>query len=169
MIELDYRGGPVFTEDGQKKVDMILSRYPKKLNALLPLLHLAQEENEGYLTPAWLSHIANICETSPTHVEGVATFYTMFKFRRPGKYHLQVCTNISCSLNGGEQLLHQLEKRLNIHSGDTTEDGIFSLEECECLGACGGAPVVIVNQDYHEGVSPQILDEMIDEMQGNKA
>lgn len=155
----------MFSPEGQKKVETILSRYPIKVNALLPLLHLAQKENRGYLTPEWMEHVAEICEVPPTHVQGVATFYTMFKFKPPGKYHLQVCTNVSCGLCGGEELLEHIEKRLDTHSGHTTEDGQFSVEEVECLGACGYGPAMIVNEDYHEKLTVEKVDKILDELE----
>lgn len=154
----------MFSPEGQQKVEKILSRYPIKMNALLPILHVAQRENQGYLTSEWLHHIAKICEVSPTHVEGVATFYTMFKFKPPGKYHLQVCTNISCMLCGGEELLHHVEKKLNVPPGDTTDDQQFSLEEVECLGACGYAPVMIVNDDYYENLTLGQAEELLEKL-----
>ncbi|MBF0286223.1 MAG: NADH-quinone oxidoreductase subunit NuoE [SAR324 cluster bacterium] len=154
----------MFSPEGQKKVNHLLSRYPVKANALLPVLHLAQKENKGYLTPEWLEHAAKLCEVPLAHVEGVATFYTMFKFRPLGKYHLQVCTNVSCTLCGGSEILEHLEERLNVHAGHTTEDGQFSLEEVECLGACGYGPVVIVNEDYHEHLTIEEMDAMIDKL-----
>lgn len=152
----------MFSPEGQKKVEKILNRYPIKVNALLPILHLAQKENKGYLTPEWMKHVAEICEVPPTHVEGVATFYTMFKFHPPGKYHLQICTNISCGLCGGEEILEHVEKRLNTHTGHTTEDGQFSIEEVECLGACGFGPVMIVNDEFHEGLTIDAVDKILD-------
>lgn len=154
----------MFSPDAQTKITRLLSRYPIKQNALLPLLHLAQKENEGYLTPEWLEHVAGICEVPVTHVEGVATFYTMYKFKKPGKFHLQVCTNVSCSLRGGDDILKQLEERLSIHSGDTTEDGTFSIEEVECLGACAYAPVMIVNEEYHENLTPEKTDQLLNHL-----
>ena len=97
----------------QQQVDRLLSRYPIRRNALLPLLHMAQKENQGWLDSKWLNHVAKICEVSPTHVEGVATFYTMFRFRPPGKYHLQVCTCVPCCLVGGPEILEHLENLKN--------------------------------------------------------
>lgn len=158
----------MFSPEGQKKAEYILSRYPVKVNALLPLLHLAQQENKGYLTSEWLQHVAVLCEVPPTHVEGVATFYTMFKFKPPGRFHLQVCTNISCGLCGGEDILEHLENRLEVHAGHTTEDGNYSIEEVECLGACGYGPVMIVNEDYHEQLTIEKVDQIIDELEKNK-
>ncbi len=157
----------MFSPEGQKKADHLLSRYPIKVNALLPMLHLAQRENKGYLTLEWLRHVADVCEVPATHVQGVATFYTMFKFQPLGKYHLQICTNISCGLCGGEELLEHVEKRLEIHAGHTGEDGQFSIEEVECLGACGYGPVMIVNEDFHERLTLEDADQLIDHLAKN--
>lgn len=158
----------MFSPEGQKKAEHILSRYPIKMNAVLPILHLAQRENKGYLTLEWLQQVADICEVPATHVEGVATFYTMFKFKPLGKYHLQICTNLSCGLCGGEELLEHVEKRLNIHAGHTGEDGQFSIEEVECLGACGYAPVMIVNEEYHEGLTIEEVDLLLDQLENDR-
>lgn len=155
----------MLSPEGQKKAEFILSRYPVKMNAVLPMLHLAQRENQGYLTAEWLRVVAELCEVPPTHVEGVATFYTMFKFQPPGKFHLQICTNISCGLCGGEELLEHVEKRLQTHAGHTTEDGQFSIEEVECLGACGYGPVMIVNEEYHERLTLQEADGILDQLE----
>lgn len=135
------------------------------MNAVLPLLHLAQRENNGYLTGEWMELVASLCEVPPTHVEGVATFYTMFKLEPPGKFHLQICTNLSCGLCGAENLLAHVEDRLQIHAGHTTEDGQFSIEEMECLGACGFAPVMIVNEDFHENLTLEEVDRLLDELE----
>ncbi len=158
----------MFSPEGKKQVECLLKRYPRKQNALLPLLHLAQRENRGYLTSEWLKHIAEICEVSPTHVEGVATFYTMYKFKPVGKYHVQVCTNVSCNLCGGEKILEHLEELLGIHAGHTADDGQFSLEEVECLGACSYAPVMIVNEDYHENLTIEKVSELIESLAKRK-
>ena len=159
------RGGCVLSPEGQKKAEYILSRYPIKMNAVLPMLHLAQRENNGYLTAEWMEWVAEVCEVPPTHVEGVATFYTMFKLEPPGKFHLQICTNLSCGLCGGEELLEHVETRLQTHAGHTTEDGQFSIEEMECLGACGYAPVMIVNEDFHEKLTLEAVDGLLDQLE----
>jgi NADH:ubiquinone oxidoreductase subunit E len=119
----------LFSKDIQAQVDKLLSRYPIRQNALIPILHLAQNENEGWLSEVWMQHVADICEVPLTHVEGVVTFYTMFRLKPPGKYHLQVCTCVPCCLVGGTELLEHTEKKLDIHAGHTTDDGVFSIEE----------------------------------------
>ena len=157
----------MFSTEGKKELRRILSRYPIKRNALLPILHLAQNENEGWLSNEWIRHVSEICEVSETHVEGVISFYTMFKLKRPGKYHLQSCTCVPCCLLGGEELLEHTEKKLGIHSGATSEDGLFSIEEMECIGACSYEPAIIVNEDYHEKVNPQSMDNLLEEIRQN--
>ena len=157
----------MFSTEGKKELKRILSRYPIKRNALLPILHLAQKENEGWLSNEWIRHVAEVCEVSETHVEGVISFYTMFKLKKPGKYHLQICTCVPCCLLGGEELLGHTEKKLGIRSGATSEDGLFSIEEMECIGACNYAPAIIVNEDYHEKVNPQSMDSLLEEIRQN--
>jgi NADH-quinone oxidoreductase E subunit len=154
----------LFSKDIQTKVDNLLSRYPIKQNALIPILLLAQNENDGWLTEEWMQYVAEICEVPLTHVEGVVTFYTMFRLKRPGKFHLQVCTCVPCCLVGGTELLEHTEKKLNIHAGHTTADGEFSIEEMECIGACSFAPAIIVNEDYHEQVTPDKMNKLIDQL-----
>ena len=154
----------MFSKDIQTKVDNLLSRYPIKQNALIPILLLAQNENDGWLTEEWMQYVADICEVPLTHVEGVVTFYTMFRLKRPGKFHLQVCTCVPCCLVGGTELLEHTEKKLNIHAGHTTADGEFSIEEMECIGACSFAPAIIVNEDYHEQVTPDKMNKLIDQL-----
>ena len=154
----------MFSNHIQTQVDKLLCRYPIKQNALIPILLLAQNENEGWLTEMWMQHVADICDVPLTHVEGVVTFYTMFRLKRPGKYHLQVCTCVPCCLVGGMELLEYTEKKLEIQAGHTTDDGLFSIEEMECIGAGSVAPAIIVNEDYHEQVTPEKMNQMIDEL-----
>ncbi len=127
----------------------ILKRYPQKRSALLPLLHLVQEE-WGYLSPEALEEVANLLEMRPTDVWEVASFYTMFHFRPMGRCHIEVCHNLSCSLLGAESLLDHVKERLQIREGETTPDGRFSLGRAECLAACDAAPMVQIN-GYHYG------------------
>lgn len=150
--------------DTQKEITQLLSRYPIKRNALLPILHVVQKGNGGYLTPELLEEVAGICEVSQTHVEGVISFYTMYKLEKPGKFHLQVCTCVPCCLVGGEELLEHVEGKLGTHAGHTADDGVFSVEEMECIGACSYAPAVIVNEDYHEKMNPEKMDRLMDEL-----
>ena len=157
----------MFSEEGQKELERMLSRYPIKRNALLPLLHLAQQENGGWLSEESIKNVAEICDVSETHVEGVISFYTMYRLKKPGKYHLQICTCVPCCLVGGEELLEHTESKLGIHSGSTGDDGMFSIEEMECIGACSFAPAIIVNEDYHEKVNPESMDQLIADLSNN--
>ena len=154
----------MFSKDILTRVDNLLSRYPIKQNALIPILLLAQQENEGWLTEECMQLVADICEVPLTHIEGVVTFYTMFRLKRPGRYHLQICTCVPCCLVGGTELLEYTEKKLEIRAGNSTEDGVFSIEEMECIGACSYAPALIVNEDYYEQVTPEKMNKMIDEL-----
>jgi len=154
----------LFSKETKTKVNKLLSRYPIKQNALIPILLLAQKENEGSLSEEWMLHISEICEVPLTHVEGVVSFYTMLRLKRPGKFHIQVCTCVPCCLVGGTELLEKTEKKLNIQAGSTTEDGVFSIEEMECIGACSNAPAIIVNEDYRENVTSEEMEKMIDEL-----
>jgi NADH-quinone oxidoreductase E subunit len=140
-----------------EQIQKLMEKYPRKRSALIPSLRLAQGE-AGYLSLDLIREIAGIFELAPNEVNEVVTFYSMF-YRKPmGKYVIQVCTNISCMLCNAEEILSHLSKRLGIHPGETTSDGKFSLMEVECLGSCGTSPVIQINEDYHEELTPQKVD-----------
>jgi NADH-quinone oxidoreductase E subunit len=140
-----------------EQIQKLMGKYPRKRSALIPSLRLAQEE-AGYLTLDIIREIADIFELAPNEVNEVVTFYSMF-YRKPmGKYVIQVCTNISCMLCNAEEIVVHLSKRLGIHPGETTSDGKFSLMEVECLGSCGTSPVIQINEDYYEELTPQKID-----------
>jgi NADH-quinone oxidoreductase subunit E len=147
----------------------IIDRYPRPRSALIPLLHLAQEQ-DGYLTDEAMEHIAELVGITPAEVLGTASFYEMFKREPVGEYVVNVCTNISCLLMGGEDLLHALERKLGIKAGNTTTDGKFTLEDVECIAACTEAPCLQVNYRYFHQVSPSEADVLIDDLRsGRKA
>lgn len=152
-----------FSEATQQQFEQVLTRYPTKQAAILPTLWLAQTEF-GYLSPAVMEYIAGLLDLSPAYVLGVATFYTMFYKEPMGKCHVQVCTNLSCTLVGAEKIVRCLEEKLGVTVGQTTSDQVFSLSEVECLGSCGTAPVVQVNDDYHEKQTPEKVLSLIDEL-----
>ena len=154
----------MFSKETKSKVKTLLGRYPIRQNALIPILLLAQKENNGWLNEEWMEHVSEICEVPLTHVEGVVSFYTMLRLKRPGKYHIQVCTCVPCCLVGGEELLEQTEKKLSINAGSTTDDGVFSIEEMECIGACSYAPAIIVNEEYRENVTSEEMEKIIEEL-----
>lgn len=150
-----------FSEAGRAEFDRLLARYPDRNAVILPALHLAQKEF-GYVSDEAIVYVAGLLGTSPAHIEGVATFYTMYNRRPVGKYHVQICRNLSCSLMGAEALIAHVSVKLGIRPGETTPDGRFTLSEVECLGSCGTAPVMQVNEDYHENLTEERVDAILD-------
>jgi NADH-quinone oxidoreductase E subunit len=149
--------GPEF----EKKCDEIVGRYPQSKAAMLPVLWEVQHA-EGWVSSeaeAWVAHRLGV---SPAHVHGCVTFYTMYKQRPMGKYHIQVCTTLTCMLRGSDELYEHLENKLGIHGGETTPDGRFSLVRVECLGSCGTAPMFQLNDDFHEDLTLDKVDRLLD-------
>ena len=136
-----------FTADNLETAHEIISRYPRKKSALIPLLHLAQEQ-EGWVTDDAMRQIAELTDTTPAEVKGTGSFYEMFKFHPVGTYMINVCTNLACQLLGGEELLAHAEEALGIKAGGTTADGMFTIEDVECIAACTEAPCLQVNYRY---------------------
>ena len=151
----------MYGPDFEKRVDGIVARYPQAPAALLPVLWEAQRHN-GWIDVESEVWIGDRLGVSPAHVHGVVTFYTMYKQRPSGKYHIQVCTTLSCMLRGSDELVEHLERRLDIRVGETTGDGKFSLVRVECLGSCGTAPMLQLNDDYHEDLSLTAVDRLLD-------
>lgn len=143
-----------FSSEAQQKITHLLSRYPQKQAACLPVLHLAQEEF-GYLSDEALNLVAATLEVPPAHVWGVATFYTMFHRQPTGKHALRVCTNVSCQLRGADAVLEALESKLGCRRGENTADGEFTLIEEECLAACADAPCLIAGERYYLRLTPE--------------
>mgnify|MGYP001004827937 CR=1 FL=1 len=141
----------------------IISRYPVAKSATIPLLHLAQEQ-DGWVTDEAMEHIAELVGTTPAQVLGTCSFYEMFKREPVGRYLVNVCTNIACQIMGGEELLHHAEQRLGIKAGSTTPDGLFTVEDVECIAACTEAPCLQVNYRYAHRVSPEDLDRLLDDL-----
>ncbi|MGH7369942.1 MAG: NADH-quinone oxidoreductase subunit NuoE [Candidatus Methylomirabilaceae bacterium] len=150
------------TED---TIQQILSRYRQRRSALLPLLHLYQEE-AGYLTEEALRQTAECLGLAPTQVAEVASFYDMFRLKPGGRREIWVCQNLSCSLLGAEDVVRRLEEQLGIAVGDTTSDGEFTLRRVECLAACDLAPVVQVGAEYHSRVSPHEVGALLERLRG---
>jgi NADH-quinone oxidoreductase E subunit len=144
-------------------VDEALSHYPVKRSAILPVLWIAQRE-WGWLSPAALKLAARTVELPEPEVFGIATFYTMFNLKPVGKYHLQVCMTLSCSLMGGERIYRHLAGKLGIGHRETTPDGRFTLSRVECLAACAGAPCVQINDDYHEHLDEAAVDRLLERL-----
>lgn len=150
-----------FDQSELDKIEEFKSRYPEQKAAIMPTLWLAQEKF-GWISPEVMKYVGELLDLPYSRVEGVATFYTMY-FKKPmGKYHIQVCTNVSCMLNEGEMIFEHVSKKLGVGHNETTKDGKFSLEEVECMGACGGAPMIAVNDIYYENVNIEKVDEIID-------
>jgi NADH-quinone oxidoreductase subunit E len=145
----------------------IIGRYPRPKSALIPLLHLAQEQ-DGYVTEEAMEHIAELVGCTPAEVLGTCSFYEMFKLEPVGRYLVNICTNISCQLLGGEELLHHAEQRLGITAGQTTPDGLFTLEDVECIAACTEAPCLQVNYRYVHSVSVEDLDRLLDDLRAGR-
>lgn len=136
-----------FSAAGTAEFQALIPRYPTKQALVLPALWIAQREL-GWISTEVIEYVAGLCEMAPSHVYGVVSFYTMYNRAPVGKYLLQVCTNLSCQLMGAEQILEAVEKRLGLHLGETTEDGVFTLIEVECLAACELAPLIQVNEEF---------------------
>lgn len=147
----------------EESIQQVLSRYPHRRSALLPLLHLCQEE-AGYLTEEALGQLAKRLDLSPTQVAEVATFYDLFRLKPGGRREIWVCHNLSCSLLGGEQVIRRLEEELGVGAGETTPDGLFTLKRVECLAACGIAPVIQVGADYYGPVSPPDIGALVERL-----
>lgn len=144
----------------KKKIEEVMARYPKKEAALLPVLHLVQGER-GFVSADEEKEVAAFLGLKPIKVREVVTFYTMINRKPIGKYHLQVCSNLSCSLAGGEKIVDYLQDKLGIEIGKTTPDGKFTLTEVECLGACEQAPCMMVNFDYFGGLDREKIDSIL--------
>jgi NADH-quinone oxidoreductase subunit E len=141
----------------------IIDRYPRPKSALIPLCHLAQEQ-DGHLTDSAMAHIAELVGVTPAEVLGTASFYEMFKMEPVGRYVVNICTNIACQLLGGEELLHHAEQRLAIKAGQTTADGLFTIEDAECIAACTEAPCLQVNYRYFHRISHDEFDQLVDDL-----
>ncbi len=151
------------TEAARAELERLFSSYPSRAAAILPALHRVQKEF-GHIPDEAIPYVAELAGTSPADVEGVATFYSMYNRRPVGKYHLQICRNLSCSLMGAEQLIGHVAEKLGIRPGETTPDGKFTLSVVECLGSCGTAPVMQVNDDYHENLDRDAIDALLDKL-----
>ena len=149
-----------FSQNTMSRVERLKKQYPTKDACLLPVLHIAQREF-GYISREVVEYVAGLVGVSPARVYGVATFYTMYNKGPVGRYHVQVCTNISCHLEGSRKIMETLKSELNIEEGQTTSDRMFTLSSVECLGACGFGPVVQINDDYYEQVTEQTIGDVI--------
>jgi NADH-quinone oxidoreductase subunit E len=145
----------------------IIARYPRPRSALIPLLHLAQEQ-DGWVTDDAMEHIADLVGTTASEVLGTCSFYEMFKREPVGRYVINICTNISCQLMGGEELLAHAKQELGVNPGGTTADGMFTLEDVECIAACTEAPCLQVNYRYEHRVTPEQFDWLIGDLKSGR-
>ena len=159
-----------FTEKNLKMVNIILNKYPKeqKASAVMPLLDLAMRQIGGWLTEAAMKEVSKIIKVPYIRVYEVATFYSMYNLKPIGKYFIQVCTTTSCWLRGSDDLLNLCKKHLNIKNDETTEDGIFTIKEVECLGACVNAPMLQINDDYYEELDKNKLLNILEDLRQGK-
>ena len=153
----------VFPPEAMARIQKILTRYPTKQAALLPVLWVAQE-TWGWISREAAEEVARVLELPPSHVDGVLTFYTMYNLRPVGRHLLQVCTSISCHLAGAEDLIERCRERLGVHLEQTTPDGKFTVIEVECIAGCDKAPSIMVNDTYHEPVDEKTLDGLLDRL-----
>jgi NADH-quinone oxidoreductase E subunit len=153
----------VLSAKARQSIDAIKSNHETSQSALIPALHAAQED-QGWLSVETQREVADLLGLTEQTVRGVVSFYTMFYQRPVGKHVLQVCRNLSCCVKGGHRLQKQIEEKLGIQEGETTSDGRFTLLSVECLGSCGTAPVLMVNDAYHENVTPQDVERLLSEL-----
>jgi NADH-quinone oxidoreductase subunit E len=160
-----------FSQEKLNKVKEIMARYPegKHKSALIPVLHIAQEENGGWLSTEAMDHVAEVLNILPIEVYEVATFYTMFNLKPVGKYVFEVCRTGPCMLNGSDQIIDYIKEKLSIKEGETTADGMFTLKPAECLGACGYAPMMQLGNHFREHLTKEKVDAIIDECRKNAA
>ncbi|KAF0138968.1 MAG: NADH dehydrogenase subunit E [Stygiobacter sp.] len=152
-----------FTEENLQRIEAVRKKYPTALAAVMPVIYIAQEQN-GYLSNEAMEEIASVLSIDKVNVLSVVTFYTMYHTKPMGKYHVQVCTNVSCMLRGGYEIWDQVKGKLGLDHMQVTEDCKFSLEEVECMGACGYAPMLAVNEDYFENLTKEKVEEILDSL-----
>jgi NADH-quinone oxidoreductase subunit E len=153
--------------DFAAEVDKLAAPYAERRSAILPALRLAQAEHGGWLPPEALEEVAEVIGVAPAQVEAVASFYDMLHLEPVGKHMVEVCTNLSCALLGAQQVLEAFERELGVRPGDTSEDGQFTLRAIECLGGCGQAVVVVVDERYREPVRPEDVPAIVEELRGD--
>jgi len=155
-----------FSDATMEKVSSLIRRYPegRQKSALLPILHIAQEEMGGYLSVDIMDYVASLLGLNPMEVYEVATFYSMFYLEKMGKYVLEVCHTGPCAICGGEEVLQHIKDYLQIETGETTPDGMFTLKEVECLGACGSGPSMQVNTEFYEHMTSKQVEKVIEDL-----
>jgi NADH-quinone oxidoreductase subunit E len=160
-----------FSDEKLNKVAELISRYPegKQKSALLPILHLAQDEFGGWLDVPVMDYVATLLKIEPIEVYEVASFYSMYNLKPVGKYMFEVCQTGPCMLNGSDNIIDYIKQKLNISVGETTTDGMFTLKTVECLGACGYAPMMQLGKNFREHLTKEKVDAIIEECRNNAA
>ncbi len=155
----------MFNQEIKNQIAEMCKRYPegRQKSAVIPVLHLIQETGNNSLSIEQMDEVASLLNILPIEVYEVATFYTMFNLKPVGKYVLEVCQTGPCMLNGSDQIISYIKQKLNIENGETTADGMFTLKTAECLGACGYAPMMQLGKNYREFLTPQKIDEILEE------
>lgn len=151
-----------------ERIETAFAKYPDKRSAVMPLLYIAQEEY-GWITPEGIQEVAELCDMDPTQVKSIAGFYTMYSEKPKGKYWLQVCTDLPCALRGADDFYKELLDYLGIKDGETTEDGLFTVEHVMCLAACDKAPMLQCNFHYHENLDMGKMKVLIDKLRAEAA
>jgi NADH-quinone oxidoreductase subunit E len=152
------------TAERERELNEIISRYPTRMAATIPALHVMQEQ-EGWISEEMMIWLAHRLDVSPSHIKGVVTFYTLFHQTPAGKHHVWVCRTLPCALRGAGDVLKRCEKKLGIHPGETTKDGKVSLHTAECLASCGTAPMMQVDKQYFENLTLERVDQILEKLQ----
>jgi NADH-quinone oxidoreductase subunit E len=162
---------PQFSQEKLNKINELISRYPegKHKSALLPVLHLAQQEFGGWLDVSTMDYVASLLKLQPIEVYEVATFYSMYNVKPVGKYVFEVCQTGPCMVNGSDEIIDYIKQKLGIEIGETTKDGLFTLKVVECLGACGYAPMMQLGKTYREHLTKEKVDQVIEECSATAA
>ncbi len=159
-----------FTDEQQKQITKICARYPKdqKQSAVMPVLWLLQEDNDGWLTQGMIEATAQYLDMEPLRVQEIVSFYTMFHDAPVGKHHVQVCRTLSCKLRGAGAVYQACRQQLNLADGELSSDGRFSLSRVECLGCCANAPVIQINKDIYEDLTPETASDILKKLQNDE-
>jgi len=159
----------LFSPEVRAEIDAWVDKYPDKWkqSAVMAALRIVQDDNGGHLTRELMDRVADYLDMPSIAVYEVATFYSMYETSPVGRHKICVCTNISCMIRGSDQIVEHLEKRLGIKMGETSEDGLFTLKEVECLGACGGAPMFQIGRQYYENLTPELVDSILESLEAD--
>ena len=153
----------MFSKETEDKFKHLVSLYPRKRSALIPMLLLAQKE-DGYIKPAAIDYVARYLDLNPSEVDSIMSFYTLLRRRPVGKYHIMICTNLSCLLRGSDEIEACVKRELGVNLGEVTADGLFSAIEFECLASCTTAPVIQINGEFYENLDVSKTEEILDEL-----